>query len=857
VRPLRIEVEGFGSFRDPAAVELADVDLFVLSGPTGAGKSTLVEAAVFACYGTVPRYDDRRLVAPVINQGRNEARVRLTFGVGERRFQATRVVRRTKQGATTKEARLEEITGGGARTLAGNADELTAAVTGLLGLSFEQFTRSVVLPQGAFDRFLFAKPAERADLLVQLLDLGVYEDVGRRARVLATAADARAGELQRRLDGELALATPEVLAAADTEVARLERLGTRCEELAPQLDRALEEGRAAREAADRAAADLAALTGLARPEAVTALAAEVEAATATASAAEEEATAATGALDAAETRRDALPPPEGLAALRRALDDLVAATGDLDGAGVHVERAQQATGPAAEAETAAAAAVEAARRRLEEVRRAGLAHDLAQDLTAGAPCPVCRRELDDVPVHDPPDGLDAARDALLAAEQAQTDARAHRETADRELAVHEAAERSARERADRARAAFAAAREEVEPRLVDGSADAGTGSAAQADGAGSTDDASLDARLHASTEAVDTARRAVDAAREAERSARRRAGAAREQLEAVRRRTADAWSAFDEVRDGVARLGPPPVDRGDLGGSWDTLLAWADDRRPAAARAAEEADRTVAAARERWRELDATLRRECDDAGVTLAEGAAPALAVATATESARHRRRRLEQLRDEAELARSELRAAEEERTVAKALGDHLRADGFERWLLARALRVLVRGASTILRELSSGSYSLLLDDASQFLVVDHRNADEPRTVRSLSGGERFLASLSLALALAEHVAELAADGAARLESLFLDEGFGSLDADTLDVVAAAIEELGARGRMVGVVTHVRDLAERLPVRFEVRRGPTGSTVRRHDAGTAAAAHTLDAAADGDDDGDDREDAA
>jgi DNA repair protein SbcC/Rad50 len=113
---------------------------------------------------------------------------------------------------------------------------------------------------------------------------------------------------------------------------------------------------------------------------------------------------------------------------------------------------------------------------------------------------------------------------------------------------------------------------------------------------------------------------------------------------------------------------------------------------------------------------------------------------------------------------------------------------------------------------------------------VLDHRNADEPRTVRSLSGGERFLASLALALALAEHVAELAAEGAARLESLFLDEGFGTLDADTLDVVAAAIEELGSRGRMVGVVTHVRDLAERIPVRFDVRRGPEGSTVRRVD---------------------------
>jgi len=86
----------------------------------------------------------------------------------------------------------------------------------------------------------------------------------------------------------------------------------------------------------------------------------------------------------------------------------------------------------------------------------------------------------------------------------------------------------------------------------------------------------------------------------------------------------------------------------------------------------------------------------------------------------------------------------------------------------------------------------------------------------------------LSLALTLADHLAALAADAEPRLESIFLDEGFGTLDPEALDTVAAAIEELGSRGRTVGLVTHVRDLAERLPIRFEVRRGPAGSTVER-----------------------------
>jgi exonuclease SbcC len=96
---------------------------------------------------------------------------------------------------------------------------------------------------------------------------------------------------------------------------------------------------------------------------------------------------------------------------------------------------------------------------------------------------------------------------------------------------------------------------------------------------------------------------------------------------------------------------------------------------------------------------------------------------------------------------------------------------------------------------------------------------------VKTLSGGETFLASLALALALAEGLAQLSAEGRASLalESLFLDEGFGTLDIETLDVVVSALDALHGGQRMVGIVTHVRELAERLPARLEVsRQGPT-----------------------------------
>ena len=92
----------------------------------------------------------------------------------------------------------------------------------------------------------------------------------------------------------------------------------------------------------------------------------------------------------------------------------------------------------------------------------------------------------------------------------------------------------------------------------------------------------------------------------------------------------------------------------------------------------------------------------------------------------------------------------------------------------------------------LGVGQYSIVADERV-FRIVDHRNADEERDARSLSGGETFLTSLALALALADSTMELAADGSAVLESIFLDERFGSLEPDTLDVAAGSIEALGA----------------------------------------------------------------
>jgi exonuclease SbcC len=167
---------------------------------------------------------------------------------------------------------------------------------------------------------------------------------------------------------------------------------------------------------------------------------------------------------------------------------------------------------------------------------------------------------------------------------------------------------------------------------------------------------------------------------------------------------------------------------------------------------------------------------------------------------------------------------SASTEAAVAGSLANHLRANGFEQWLMSGALNDLVSGANELLGQLSGDGYSLHSDESGNFSIVDHRNADEMRSVSTLSGGETFLVSLALALSLAE---TLAAKGGSGLDAIILDEGFGTLDDESLDTVASVLEELTGRGLMVGVITHVKELAARAPVRYEVRREARGAAVR------------------------------
>ena len=313
-----------------------------------------------------------------------------------------------------------------------------------------------------------------------------------------------------------------------------------------------------------------------------------------------------------------------------------------------------------------------------------------------------------------------------------------------------------------------------------------------------------------------------------------------------------ARTALHAARDPLIGLGAPSADGSDLAEVWQRLTAWCEDA---------IGHRRVASAtmRARLAELDAGLRaRAAELAGVLAEHGLAPAgglpelvqprqathpyqpvhpdlvssvgripTLVLVEREAARSRTREISRRRVAAEKLRGTIAKDTESQQVSAELQRLMSSRRFPQWLADAALDTLVADASASLMRLSNNQFDLT-HERGEFFVVDHADADSRRSVRTLSGGETFQASLALALALSEQLSTLAAGGRTTLDSIFLDEGFGTLDPDALEIVAGTLENLAQEDRMVGVITHVSALAERVPVRYDVSRDSRTSSIVR-----------------------------
>ncbi|MCI8497385.1 MAG: hypothetical protein HFE85_03935, partial [Clostridiales bacterium] len=196
---------------------------------------------------------------------------------------------------------------------------------------------------------------------------------------------------------------------------------------------------------------------------------------------------------------------------------------------------------------------------------------------------------------------------------------------------------------------------------------------------------------------------------------------------------------------------------------------------------------------------------------------------------------RRLDEASQELARLEKKLRQLDEQYTGVSRLAGLLRGKNayntpIHQFVLGMMLDDIVATANEYLNRLSRGQYSLVRMDARggrgyrglELYVMDaHRGG--MRTVRTLSGGELFLASLSLAFGLSDVVQGYA--GGVRLDSIFIDEGFGTLDEETLDAAMMALSQIQSGGRMVGIISHVQELRERIGARIEIVPDPSGGS--------------------------------
>ena len=486
---------------------------------------------------------------------------------------------------------------------------------------------------------------------------------------------------------------------------------------------------------------------------------------------------------------------------------------------------------------------------------------LAGELRSGEPCPVCGSREHPLPASGDAPGASRAQVEQAEALQGQADraltaARGQLESVTERLArarhdadgMEVAQAARARQEADAAVDAARQAAQEAEDLAAQLKAlDAATAQEHQAVDAARLDRQAALSRLEADREALERDVVRCEQGRGswpsvAARGAALLAGAL--EAEAASREVAEAGSALERAGSARAELAEALGQEGfaDVGQA-EAARVDHDDRQ-----ALEEAVRQADAARRRVRAgLEAPELEDLDEqedhlgpATLALEKAQAAAERAAEARARAEASHAQLDRACTEVEQAASAYQAAVGSsaallEVTALARGDNPTGTPLATWVLQARFDEVLVFANERLAQMSSGRYELVRVDqeAGQrgrrqglgLAVTDHLGADRSRDPRTLSGGETFYVSLALALALADVVS--AESGGVSLDTLFIDEGFGTLDPQTLQDVLAELGRLQEGGRTVGIVSHVAELRRQIPDRIEVRRRETGSTVR------------------------------
>ncbi|MFC7343227.1 AAA family ATPase [Saccharopolyspora griseoalba] len=539
------------------------------------------------------------------------------------------------------------------------------------------------------------------------------------------------------------------------------------------------------------------------------------------------------------------------------LESLLGVAREIPGADTELARAEETAQRAVDAHQQARDALQDLRAR----RLAGMAAELASRLESGRPCPVCGSAEHPAP-GEPIDDQVRAEDEE-AAEEAERRTAAERERTT--AAAQQVRQRVAalRERlGERTESELSAEIEQLRAeqqrlREVAGELDRRTTELTALEAAtGELGEqlTELRTRLAAArsehtglTEAVEERRARLAEGRgefdsiEARRAHLLESAAALEELLAARTARDDAEQRLAAQRtalaEAAAEAGFADPDQAGAAERGEERLAELDTAIGEIEQRAAGAKEALASAELFGVEPDTEVGlQEATEAAALAREAAERAAAVAHRAEQ---RQRELDDLAGRLREAWSELGPALAEQAELEALADVVNGRGqnarkmsLRAYVLAARLEEVAIAATRRLQRMSDGRYSFVHSDAAGArgtrggLGIDVLDdySGKVRPAKTLSGGESFLASLSLALGLADVVA--AESGGALLDTLFIDEGFGSLDADTLDLVMDTLDELRSGGRVVGLVSHVDEMRQRIGTRLRVRKSREGSTL-------------------------------
>lgn len=877
MKPIQLVLSAFGPYVERTVIDfsaLGEEGLFLIAGDTGAGKTTIFDAISFALYGEASGGKEKRKSKSFHSDyvsDQTETYVELTFRHrGEtwwirRNLEYQRPAKKKKDGmeTTTRQAADAQMRNEDTGEEILRMDDVNRRVRELLGLTQDQFTQTVMIAQGDFLKILTASSDDRKKLFRDLFHTNLYVDLQSRLQEKnrACADEQKALEqvilsAEGKIDPEAEFAEREILLSYCGQIQHTDALCALLARLIEQEKAAQEQARAQKkEAADQIGALIAAVTEgervnrdfadweskRARLAALTAGQGEIDAQRAALAAARRAQQLETDEALMRRTRRDmdaqraalseaqaaleqaekALPEAEtrmkeaesrggeihALLAQAKQMEDCLPVLGEVERLKAALDtqkrELQRLTADSSRAQAAYTAAQNSY-----YLSQAGL---LARELKAGQPCPVCGSTAHPCPAQITPETV--TRQALEQAAQRRETA----EKAQSDAATRLAANRAALdEREDRLRALKIGA-DETQQRLA--------------------------ARIDAAHQAAADRQRAIDAARSAYQALDKRktaaqsaVDAAQKQLAALEKDLRAQTEAFEQKRAAhgfedeasyrLAKRTNADIERLDR-----EIRNFDEQKRTLAAQTHELEEKL--SGRQRTDLTALQNRRAAALDRQAKAENAEKAMVrKLTLHESAE---REIRQANAAIQKKRGKWQIIQELYTCCAgiAAGNPRAKLTFETYVQQYYFRFVVAAANKRLTRLTDGMFTLRVmreaanrvSQSGLDLEVLDRSTGQARDVSTLSGGESFLASLALALGLSDAVQSQS--GQIRMDAMFIDEGFGSLDENALRSSIDVLLELADGKRLIGIISHVQELEERIDKQIVVTKTPNGSTVR------------------------------